>query len=117
MYAIIIDVIVITSNIIDAYDLYIIAYIHQHDADNIPINLIKLVSSFKNDINDIIEAIIGKIEYMLSYVSNDILINIGIIINTNNFFLFLKYRSKIYISINAASPIILHTVPVIPPNI
>ena len=64
MYAIVTLANVIVWKIIDTYDLYAIAYTNQH---NVAINPTFLINSSLSVIKDktaIIEAIIGKIEYI-----------------------------------------------------
>ena len=110
IYAIIVEIIIIISNIIAEYDIYIIAYTSQHDADTIPINLIIFSSLFKKDIKVIRHANTGNIENIFSYEKYDIAINKGINVNTNIFFFFSLFENK-YINISDIKPSILHIVP------
>ena len=111
MYATIVAITNITSNIIAEYDTCIIAYTNQQAADIIPINLILLSDLLKNELNVIRHAKTGNNEYIFSYDTKDITPNTGSKINTSIFFFFSSSENK-YISINIINPNTLHTVPV-----
>ena len=81
------------------YDSYIIEYISQHNDDIIPIILIVFSSLNTKDNNITVDAIIGNIEKMFSYVSNEININSGIVTRISIFLFLLSYFSKKYIVI------------------
>ena len=104
------------SKNIPAYDLYIIAYTIQHNAEIIPEILIVFSLLIIKETNTIVEAIIGNMEKIFSYVNNDININNGIVESINTFLFLLLCLSKKYIIIIIKRLIKLQTVAVIPPN-
>ena len=104
------------SKNIPAYDLYIIEYTIQHNAEIIPEILIVFSLLIIKETNTIVDATIGNIEKIFSYVNNDININNGIVESINTFLFLPLCLSKKYIIIIIKRLIKLQTVAVIPPN-